>query len=558
MEIELPDGTVLDAPDGADIGKVVRGYVSHQKILANPAEYNPESPEFKAKYGPESSTGEAFRSGFERMAAGASNLASKMKGKPLYSAFFQSMPQFSSDKALEERDIVDQPIKQQHPFARFGGEMVGGMALTAPLGGAGVAPTGANMLTRTLAAPVTKAALEGAVQGAAGAKVGEQGTDALKGAVLSAAVSKALGAGGRLVKGLVQKSEEAKALEQLAAQQGENIHIPLSQAAGDQDIPTKLGKVLYQEGLSLVPGVKGQLKKQAEEATEKVRELAVKEATPTGTSLPSNPGRDIQESVATIADSFDDAYRNTVSKYDFLVPSNLRSQLSQKIKQLAPNIDNESADKGMMAVRGLLRRFSNEGSRIEGSNLLVVRNELSKLAEKAPDYEKPAFKAGLDTIEEMIQTRLKGQSPEELARYLDLEEPARHFTGLQAAVKSAAPNSGRFSMAQLARNAKDATQLDLAQTANSVLSQPATGTSFAGRSVLGGLGLAGLGATAGIPAGLGVLGGANLLATRTAQRALTGDTAPQRAIVELLRKNPQSAEMVKKALQTAAVTNVGE
>lgn len=63
MEIELPDGTILEAPDGADIKKVVQGY---NRSLAkpartpapglkqtNPAEYDPQSVAYQQKYGAE-------------------------------------------------------------------------------------------------------------------------------------------------------------------------------------------------------------------------------------------------------------------------------------------------------------------------------------------------------------------------------------------------------------------------------------------------------------------------------------------------------------------------
>lgn len=555
MEIELPDGTVLDAPDGSDTRAVVRGYNISKLKAKDPGQYDPQSPEFKARFGPNPSVGEAFKSGAERVGAGALNLMGKMKGSTLFPmlarATGQAAPSVSSDEALNQRDEIDTAAKEAHPIARLGGEIAGGTLLTAPLGGAGAASTGAGMLTRALVAPTTRALLEGGLQGASVAKPGEQGEGAAKGAVLSAAVGKALQAGGRAVKGLVQKSEAAKALEQLAGQQGEDIFLPISQAAGDQDLPTKAAKILYQEGLSLIPGVKGQLNRQAEGGAEKFRELALKEATPTGTPLPANPGRDVQESLASIRSGFDDAHAATIDSLDFHIPPSLRSDITTRIKSVNPNVDGTTVSKALDFTAKLLLRFSDKGGKIEGSNLRIVRDQLKKALDAAPDFEKVGYQGALDSIEDMTAKRLQVQGL--LPKYTDLEEPSRHLTGLEIAARSARPQSGRFTPGQLARAAKDPTQLDLAQLANETMSQSPAGTSFAGKTALGGAGVAGVAGVAGLPAAASVLVGANLLATKTAQKALMGDTAAQQAIVKLLSKHPEMAARIQQTLRAAAV-----
>lgn len=69
MEIELPDGTVLEAPDGADASAVAKKYLKNQRTAAlkksNPGEYDSSSPEWQDKYGPTAgmSTADKFFAG---------------------------------------------------------------------------------------------------------------------------------------------------------------------------------------------------------------------------------------------------------------------------------------------------------------------------------------------------------------------------------------------------------------------------------------------------------------------------------------------------------------
>jgi hypothetical protein len=55
VEVELPDGTILEAPDGADPSMVAKNYLRGQAraklIQQNPGEYDPSSPEFRDRYG---------------------------------------------------------------------------------------------------------------------------------------------------------------------------------------------------------------------------------------------------------------------------------------------------------------------------------------------------------------------------------------------------------------------------------------------------------------------------------------------------------------------------
>jgi hypothetical protein len=105
------------------------------------------------------------------------------------------------------------------------------------------------------------------------------------------------GLGGRAINGLIKKSEEAEALQQLFAQQGEKVQPPISQVASENDLVSRLGKTLYQEGLPLIPGVKGQLEGQSKSALEATRRLAMQEAAPGNYILPAEAGAKVGEAM---------------------------------------------------------------------------------------------------------------------------------------------------------------------------------------------------------------------------------------------------------------------
>ena len=109
-QIQLPDGTILEAPEGADIGRVVRGYRAHQQIASDPGQYDPNSEEFQKRFGPESTVGEAFSSGARRVGAGALNLMGKMKGATLF-------PMLA--RPVEEVEIVPAELRLRTRISRL-------------------------------------------------------------------------------------------------------------------------------------------------------------------------------------------------------------------------------------------------------------------------------------------------------------------------------------------------------------------------------------------------------------------------------------------------------
>jgi hypothetical protein len=267
LEIELPDGTVLDAPDGADPKAVVKGYQRSQLIAKNPAEYDPNSKQFEERYGPvQDAFTEGVGSGAVRVARGLGNLEQKaINLHPLAKVIGGVKLPEVSDEEIREQDKMDSPLARTRrgSLGQAAGQAMAATVATAPLGALGGLSKGGSVLGRTLGNPTTIAALEGAVGGAAAADPNEQGTGAAKGAATSAIISKFLEGGGRLTKGLVKKNEAVRDLE---AEAGKNLDIPISQAASDDDLISRGFRAAYQEGLPNVIGVKGQLARQSKQA----------------------------------------------------------------------------------------------------------------------------------------------------------------------------------------------------------------------------------------------------------------------------------------------------
>lgn len=552
MEIELPDGTVLDAPEGADIKAVVRGYRRQQLAAQNPTEYNPQSPEYREKYGTETSAPVSFFSGVRRMDQGFGNIAQKYGGYTIPGIMGKLAGNRVSDEAIRSSDIQDKELIRQHPFSRIGGEVAATLPLSMATGGTATGLGAAGTAGRVLANPYGRAVVEGALTGAAGAPAEDQGAGAGKGAALGATLQALFGVTGRAVRGIIQKSKEMQDLEQIFGQHGETIQPPISQSAGDQDIITRLGKSFYQEALPLIPGVKGKLERQAKEAVEKTRELALKEATPTGMTIPEGSGARAGETLHGIRAGLQETEKDILESFEAKLFPDMLDDIGAKVRAKVPHIDDTSIGNVLDDVDQLIARFSGGAGKIEGQNLKYIVDELTKKAAKAPAFEKTAYETARDHLDEILHNYARVQKG---GAYHDLQEPLRYFTGLEAAVNAARVKGGNFSMADLARKAKDPAQLDLASTANSVLSQPATKASLTGR-ILAGAGIGGFGAYMSPLAAGGALLGGNIMATKAFQRAMMGDTQAQEALKLFLSQHPQLAEQVASAVRAGSASQV--
>lgn len=190
MEIELPDGTVLDAPDNADPSVVAKAYIRNQRRAAlaasNPAEYDPQSAEFKAKYGPAGSSLQNFAAGAGKAAVDTGR-GIKQLGLEGYDLVRpkQLSDLIAGSPANQYRSYIDSIQQQDAPLldtkAGLLGNIAGNVSTTiAPAGVLGIAGKAAKIpgLVRAGASLAAPTALRGAAAlGAAQSALQPVGTD---------------------------------------------------------------------------------------------------------------------------------------------------------------------------------------------------------------------------------------------------------------------------------------------------------------------------------------------------------------------------------------------
>ena len=135
---------------------------------------------------------------------------------------------------------------------------------------------------------------------------------------------------------------------------------------------------------------------------------------------------------------------------------------------------------------------------------------------------------------------------------LGLTGPYSAFRQVSKAANAARANSGQFTPRQLGAAARETGPIaDLAQAAQGTVGQPMSSYPWIGKAAALGLGWHNPAAV------VGSIGGANLLATQTVQRAMMGDTVAQKAIQTLIAAHPGMVGMVQMIMRNAATTGVG-
>lgn len=616
LEIELPDGTILEAPDGSDTRKVVTGYKARindptgpefkarvaARIAADPSEFDYKSPEFQAKYGPtaqgtrkvnirglgvvEQPVEDTYREGIGQALVQAGRgttslgidiantvLPDREKGLSDIVTGNKDLgriqkPKFATDEAIHTAEEIDKPLLDT--TGGMLGSLTGNLAATAPISTltkslqvARNAPRLVQTLSRWAASRPSRAAIEGALNAEIMGDSENRGVSGGKGAAFGLTLDRLGKLGGRAIRGLVQKSDAAQDLEHLAGQQGKDIFIPVGQAADEAgDLTTRGARYLYREALPYAPLVTGRIRKQEQKAMETVRELAAEEANVSGAPLATGAGKDLLQTRRELKRAFDREYADTVKLYAFNVPQDFRDQVTARIKKAMPNVDDTTVNKIADDITDKMNRFSGGQGTIHGENILHAKNASRNLYRSYNEgVERKALEHGAGVYDDIIAKELsQGNVPGNLAdlkRYQELAEPYSSFTQFSKAVNAAKPQRGAFSPAQLARASKDpGTMLHLATTAQETLGKSAASPSPAGRALVYGLGGFGLGVNA--PLVLALAGGANVLGTKRAQKFLLGDLKTQRNLAELLRKHPGSAQKIGALLRAGATQQVGE
>ncbi len=550
MEIELPDGTILEAPDDADPKKVVAGYRQNNR-KALEAKYKAEVNNPTEGMSTDDKFAAGLASGVARVGRGAVNLA-----LPDFLT-----PKFASDENIKNANERDKALGETWEGGT--GQFLGEAGATAPLGAVS-APLkgirGASVLARALRNPATRAAVEGAVASAATANPGERGASAAMGGVMGGGLSGVAQGGGRLLKGLVKKSQAAQDVQHIAAQHGEDIFLPISQAADDKGI-SGAAKFLYKEALPVLPLTKGRLNKQGEQAAEKLREIALRDSLPPGMALPKGAGDDVSSAVTAMKTEFDKAYDDTVKSYVFNLPTS--TEIVKAIQASAPKnsvINKQTVDSISESVDKIMSKFSDGKPTIDGTNLLNAKREIGDLIAMAKGDEKGPIRAAQKILDDVVDRDLtQGGSAQNLAdlqKYKDLTPAWRAFRPVKEAAEAIPEKDGQFTFRALARKAKNSPEQRLLGKAGfRTVDQPASGANFPGRTALGLAGVAGIGGFGSIPAAATIMGIGHGLVNKSTQKALMGDTTTQQALVRALRKIPGP---VRSGVRNALVSDTTE
>lgn len=554
-------------------------------IAANPAEYDPNSKEFKEKYG--TNAGSSFlgnlargnTSAFHRLGVNVGNVLGLV-----------------DDERAKEVNRVGREIEETG--GGFVGSLVGQAAATAPIGfgvagGASRLASMAPKLAGTVGLGAGAAAVEGGLNSALYADPGQRAEAGATGALLGGGINVGARALGRGMRGLVQKSDDALALETMARNAGEDMFVPVTQGADKKDGLSRLIATGYRN-LDAIPGVRGQFQNQADEAEGVFRRMAMKEAagelsgqTPVGL-IPDGAEDQAAAAIKRLKGDFNKVY-GEVKKYVYRVPENWSDEVVENLKKTA-DVGDEIPEQYLKEVKDILDDtlrsrvkkevvgdFLGPGSGaknqvdtlITGYNLLDAKNALQKRIKALGGSTTPGaarvkslLEKARKNLDDIVANDIAGTK--DLRMYQAANQQYPELEAIRKAAVSAKRNLGNFTPGQLAASAAPGTHnKTLADISTQVLGQSASGTNKYARSLSPWMFSAGLGgATAGglisLPGAVAVIGGGNTLATRTAQRLMYGDTATQMKIVEILRKNPKLAREVGEAMRRAATTEAGE
>lgn len=576
-EIELPDGTILDAPDGADTKAIVQGYYagqnSSQTDKARDLVHGGQN-----SYFPDMAT--AAGKELVLLAKRGMNLAN------INGAMDSTDPnQFGSESNIKQGEKESEPAFEK-PGGRFG-QIVANTAGTSPIGGpieAGIAKLGMGPLGRSIAArlatsqPVRSAA-SGSVIGAVNSDPGNRVDAAEKSGALGGSLGALQALGGRLLSGVVKKSDPLQLLEGDVARSNalpgatqRNLFVPVSQGANPNDpISATIGG-LYRGGLPYIPFVSSQLNRQSAQGMDTMMGSMLQLASPEGHVIPGKAVNDMQLSTSEVRKAYNEIYQNLRQVNNISIPKDFKQELTDRITTADPQIPQSDVSAHVDMVLGDLQHQAENspGRKINAFNLKNTRDNIPTLAQRLGQEVPAEQQAGLfDTskeyIDEIFGNKLKQsfnlnnkKTQDILTAYKSNAPNYENFQALEKAVNSpgALSNSGAFRPGAVAGKANDFTDIQgIDQSFKSVFGKSAVQPTAAAR-VAGYAPVAAAGAYLGhLPALAAILGTGNALATKTAQRALYGDNVLQSTMDELVKRNPKLAASLGYTLRSAVTSD---
>jgi hypothetical protein len=487
-------------------------------------------------------------------------------------------PEWATDAAVIDAQKKARAYGTALPFL---GENVA-LAPVSALGRGGLAAVDA-LLPRAAGGSVLRAALRGgaktAVAGAEGAALGAltskpgQTEDGMTlGSAMSMFPRLAAMGGSALNRGLVKKSTDAMRLEAEIP----GLQLPLANAAKDSGLSGVAG-TLYRSGLPNLPGARGPLAKQQEEAADYVRRHLSKEAIPPGAAplLSGNPA----EQMDHLRAAFNDVYDQVVNHYNFSIPQDLEDQVKARITKnilakdpLALAAGNDmpgpTKERLALAIRGQLEAMADDQTGLVGGrNAMWAKTNAAALRDDprvvGNPFERAHYPSAVGAIDDLIENQLPSAAS---ARFAATRQPYTVFSRLNDAAEKANKNEGRYSFGQL----KDASDgytpptphdVDLNEIADrgiNVFDKRKLQPNWEGRYIATGLGLGGAFAGGGIPAAAALGGSVYGLVPKASQNFLMGQTRMQKRIADILRNNPQTVRNLGSAARQVGTQELND
>lgn len=412
-DVTLPNGQVIfGVPEGTNKFAIMEKAISSG--MATPEDFGEEATPSAA-----GETGlQRFREGVGRGMTNIARQAGNIVG-------------LVDDDEIREAEALDQDLMETG--AGFAGSLVGEIAATAPIGGvlgmgakaAGAVPglaRGANVLSRTLANPVGRGAVEGATVGALVGGPDNRLATAAGVGVLGGTFG-AVGRGiGNLLKGKVRMPGAAVSEEALATQAATGEFIPLSHS-----LQPGIIKQVYEAILANLPGVGGRIRGQHANALRDFRRYAAEEAAPGFEDLAFGADESIQGIMGKLDDywssAYDDIFEDVVDAGGVRLSDDIIRQLERA------GIDLPAPGRG------------------QAGELLHIKNALSELLGKTKPgstlqaARREGIQDGLDSIDDILRNDL---SDDAWASYAAKAEPYENYMAIGTAVEAASKEAGEF------------------------------------------------------------------------------------------------------------------
>ena len=354
-------------------------------------------------------------------------------------------PDWASDEAIAEQGETDDALLSTG--AGLTGNIIGGIAGTAPVGMGAVGLVGKALPQAlkgaTAAARIGRGGLQGAAQGASEGLLLASPDDRAGGAGVGAALGGGFGAVlpgvghalkktlDRLGKPIIKTTEEAQTLNRLLPDEKQ---IPLSQSA-----EPGMGKQIYEGFVANIPG--NTVRKQYDEALEGFREIVIKKALPKNMELP-------EEAIfeAGNADTMAEGFRKLKGVWDEAwVPVNEAEVM------IPGNFFNDNIIKA--AKRATKGEWAPPGPGVTtGKTLTETAEAFQQLANQAEpgvigNKTREFFLSQKKRVEEL----LKGQLPEDIAEdWVGNKEAWKTYQDLLAGTRGAM-GTGEFTPKALAQ-----------------------------------------------------------------------------------------------------------